>query len=283
MTLKTRRRVWLAAIVLLLAAGAGGYGWLRALRLVRVEVAGAREAQPGELVRLTGATVGEKMLGIDPALAADRVLRHPWVATANATRLPTGVLRVEVTERVPVALAVDAAGAPLAYFDRAGYVLPVRGVAALDVPLVYGAALPINPTQPAPAPAVRALCEALAHLAPEADALVSAFTVRPNGEIVLATSPAPALGSLDVRLGRDGFGEKLERLARFWHQAVLTRPAQRYAFVDLRFDGQIVTREAGEGAPLPDTSRRPPKIQTARPDSTARGDSSQTSPTPTPP
>ena len=57
-------------------------------------------------------------------------------------------------------------------------------------------------------------------------------------------SYTPAGQALTVRLGDSGFEERFRRLKAFWDQAVLTRPGTRYASVDLRFDGQIITRES---------------------------------------
>jgi cell division protein FtsQ len=90
---------------------------------------------------------------------------------------------------------------------------------------------------------VRELLQALAEADLETDALISEITLAGGGDAVLRTSPGGGHGSVSVRLGIGNYGEKLSRLHAFWHQAVLTRPELSFRVIDLRFDGQIVTRE----------------------------------------
>jgi hypothetical protein len=101
------------------------------------------------------------------------------------------------------------------------------------------------------------LLGALATADAETDALLSELTVGAGGEVLLRTSPDGAHGALTARLGAGGGGyaAQLRRLHAFWHQAVLPRPATRFEVVDLRFDGQVVTREtAPADAPRPTDS-----------------------------
>ena len=86
------------------------------------------------------------------------------------------------------------------------------------------------------------LAESVAELTEAEQALLSEFVVQ-GDELWLRTAGTSAGQSLEVRLGRTGFAEKMRRLHAFWHQAVLTQPDVRFAHVDLRFDSQIVTRE----------------------------------------
>lgn len=250
-----RRLLRRTALGLGLAAAVGGGIYLALRPLVRVEVTGARYTPDGEVVRLAGVREGERLFGIDDALVEDRVARHPWVRRAEATRLPTGTLRIAIEERVPVALVLDADGRAEAYLDAAGHAMPARAAEAFNVPLVRGHVLPANFTQPAPLPAVRDLAASLATLSPDANALVSDFVVDGRGDVTLLTVAAPGGAPLRVRLGRSGYAPKFDALARFWHRAVLPRPTRRYAVVDLRFAGQVVTREADAGAAFPDSLR----------------------------
>lgn len=273
------RLAWRVLLVVAVVgvAGAAGYVWTRPL--LRVEVTGAQHAPRAEVVRLAGLRVGERLFGTDDALVEDRVARHPWVRRAEATRLPGGTLRIAVEERVPVALVLDAEGRPKAYLDAAAHAMPARTAPgrradAFDVPLVQGRVLPENLTQPAPLLAVRDLVASLATLSPDASALVSDFLVDARGDVTLRTVAAPGGGALRVRLGRGDYGPKFDALVRFWHRAVLPRPTRRYEVVDLRFAGQVVTREAETGEVFPDSLR----TDSLRTDSLSRP--SHSSPTP---
>ncbi|MBE2185994.1 MAG: FtsQ-type POTRA domain-containing protein [Rhodothermales bacterium] len=254
MKIKTRRWIWAVASVLAVAALTGGGVYLWTRPVVRVEVRGASHALPGELVRLVDVRVGERLYGLNPERLADRVMRHPWVRTADVLRLPNGVVRIAVEERTPVALVYEG-NRPAAYLDAAGYAMPVLRVEPYDVPLVRGRILPANLTQPAPLVPVRDLAASLATLSPDANALVSDLLVDARGDVTLRTVAAPGGDPLRVRLGRGDYDAKFDALVRFWHRAVLTRPTRRFDVVDLRFAGQIVTREAERGTPFPDSLR----------------------------
>ena len=183
---------------------------------------------------------------------ADRVRRTPWVREAHVRRRPTGTLAIAVEERAPVALVVGADGRPSHYLDAEGYGLPLRPGDPFDVPLLRGAVPAYHPTRPVESAALRDLLAALAGADAETDALVSEVVVGSGGDALLRTSPEGGHGALAVRLGVGGYAGKLRRLRLFWEQAVLPRPEARYESLDLRFDGQIVTRETtAEGARPP--------------------------------
>lgn len=241
-----RLRIALVAVVLLLVGSIGGLGWhwVTSIRCTQIDLSGARHAERTALLELAQVDTGMVLFDIDPRLVADRMRRHPWVREASATRLPTGTLALHVEERTPVALVVDGAGRPAMYLDRFGFPMPLVPAAAYNVPLLRGFRERLHPVQPVEHATVRALLEALAVLDAETDALISEIAIQPSGEAWLYTTPAFGRDAIPVRLGRGPFARKLARLKAFWHQAVLTQPDKHFEQVDLRFDSQIVTREA---------------------------------------
>ena len=201
---------------------------------------------PADVARLAGVAPDSAapvaLYGIDIALVADRVRRHPWVREARLRRLPTGTLRIAVEEREPVVLVL-ASGVPHHYLDASGYAMPVpEGADMEDVPLLRGAVPEYHPTQPVRSASLRELLSALATADEDVDALVSEVEWAASGATLL-TVPAAGRGALAVRLGRTRHADALTRLAAFWEQAVLTRPDTPIQLVDLRFAGQVVTRE----------------------------------------
>ncbi|MEM6327734.1 MAG: FtsQ-type POTRA domain-containing protein [Bacteroidota bacterium] len=241
----------------LVAGLAAAWVWHRTLPLQRVEVAGNVHADAEGIRHLAGvapdsvAPVALYQLDLD--LIADRVRRHPWVREARLRRLPTGTLRIAVEERTPAVLVVSREGTLSHTLDRDGYAMPIPDGAAMDdLPLLRGAPA-YHPTQPVRSAGLRELIAAFAEADDDVDALVSEVAWGPTGA-TLTTVPVPTRGPLPVRLGTTGHADALARLGAFWHQAVLPRPDVPVQLVDLRFEGQVVTREAGSGTTAPTQS-----------------------------
>ena len=243
----------LGLVALALALGAA-WVWQRTLPLRELAVVGAVHAPASEVAALTRAVPDSVALfSLDPGLLEDRVARHPWVASASVRRLPTGTLRIAVEERVPVVLVMDRAGRASHFLDAAGYAMPVAAAspALYDVPVLSGAP-PYHPAQPVADAGLRSFLASLAAADDATQALVS--EVAWGRQATLWTTPVAAHGSLPVRLATaEGHADQLRRLRAFWDQAVLPRPDVRFDLVDLRFDGQVVTRERAPGAPTDST------------------------------
>jgi cell division protein FtsQ len=112
------------------------------LKVARVTVRGSRFLSEAEVRELLGPAVGENILGLDIAALTSRLRASPWVADANVGRNLPDTLRVEIQERVPLALAeverlylMDAEGALVDVYGprTAGFNLPiVRGLGDCD-------------------------------------------------------------------------------------------------------------------------------------------------------
>lgn len=249
---RRRRVLRVAGLVALALALAAAWVWQRTLPLERVAVAGAVHTPAEEVVRLTAVTPDSVALfSLSPALIADRAQRHPWVRSASVRRLPTGTLRVKVEEREPVVLVLDGAGRPSHFLDAAGFAMPVDAASptVYDVPVLHGAP-EYHPTQPVESAGLRSLLAALATADAETQALVS--EIDWGRRAMLWTTPVEGHGSVPVRLGRAGHESQLRRLRAFWDQSVLPRPGATFRLVDLRFEGQVVTRE--DAPPAPDST-----------------------------
>ncbi|MDT0630214.1 FtsQ-type POTRA domain-containing protein [Rubrivirga sp. S365] len=242
----TTRRRWLRRLggVALVLALVAAWVWQRTLPFERVAVVGTAHAPVAEVERLVGVTPDSTALyALDPGLLAGRAERHPWVHRASVRRLPTGTLRVRVEEREPVALALGADGRPSHFLDAQGFMMPPSPSALYDVPVLRDAP-PYHAVQPVADADLRSLLAALSRADDATRALVSEVAWGPSP--TLWTTPTTGHGSVPVRLGRGGDpADQLRRLRAFWDQAVLPRPAHDFRLVDLRFDGQVVTREGG--------------------------------------
>lgn len=232
-----------AVVLVLVCLGLLGWRWMAALPLERVAFVHIQHADTTALLELALVDTIDAMIDVDPMLVADRVQRHPWVASASASRLPTGTLSIDVQERTPVVLVLDAQGHPDYFLDRDGFAMPQVTGAVYDVPLMRGFREKYHPVQPVEDAAVRDLLVALADADNATDALISELDIQPSGEIVLRTTPVAGRGSIPVSLGREEFANRLARLHTFWQRAVLTQPEKSFTLIDLRYNGQVVTRE----------------------------------------
>lgn len=130
----------------LLLAAALGWSGVRLVRMLetspsfglqRVQVVGARMCSRDGIARELESLRGQNVIAMDLQAVAERVQRHPWVLRASVKRvLPRG-LRIHLTERTPVAVAIVDGERMLV--DESGFEIgaPNPGV-AFDVPELTG-------------------------------------------------------------------------------------------------------------------------------------------------
>ncbi len=225
-----------------LVLGLLGWQWQSSVTVGQVAVTGVQHAPADTVRHLARVDSGTVMETIDGALVADRVSRHPWVKQAEITKQRARrTLLVSVTERTPAAIVVDGSGRPAYYLDRAGYAMPLPDSADYDVPLVRGLEAEYHPVQQVAPPALQQMLAALPRA--EAESLVSELAVQPDSSVRLLTAPIGAYDALPVRLGTGALVPKLRRLRAFAEQALADTSKKNIGEIDLRFNGQIVTRE----------------------------------------
>lgn len=149
---RVRGRWLLPALAVLVVAGGLGYLLLGSplLAAQRVQVAGTAALGVDEVVAAAGVPLGGPLLRVDTAEAAERVARLPEVARVRVSRSWPQTVRIEVLERVPVALRpapdgphrIDAAGVDFGPVAETGPPLPpLPELRAPDRPLAAAAAV----------------------------------------------------------------------------------------------------------------------------------------------
>jgi cell division protein FtsQ len=147
---RVRRRGTVSRLLLLLQAGAVGLitlggawtAWQQVfaserLRVGKLQVSGSHFLSEGEVRELIGPAVGESILTLDIEALKARLRASPWVADATVSRTLPDTLRVEIQERVPLALAeLDR----LYLMDADGGLIEIYGprTGAFDLPIVRG-------------------------------------------------------------------------------------------------------------------------------------------------
>jgi cell division protein FtsQ len=235
--------VQVAAVALLALAGAWT-AWQRVfasdrLRVARLEVLGSHFLSEGEVRELASPVVGESILALDIEALKARLRSSPWVADATVTRALPDTVRVEIHERVPLALAeLDR----LYLMDEAGGLIDIYGprTGAFDLPIVRGLVGLEEESRRDRARRAGALLADLAELGSE----ISEVYVEPSGDLrVVLRGPGEVLLFADPPYR--------ERLVTFLSlRRDLAEKAPGAEQFDLRFRGRIFAK-------LPPAAPRP--------------------------
>ena len=246
--------VQVAAVGLVAVVGAGT-AWQRVfasdrLRVGRLEVRGSHFLSEGEVRELVGPAVGESILALDIEALKARLLASPWVDEATVTRTLPDTVRVEIHERVPLALAeLD----HLYLMDQDGGLIDIYGprTGAFDLPIVRGLLGVEAESRRDRARRAGALLADLAELASE----ISEVYVEPSGDLRVVLR-----GAGEVLL----FGEApyRTRLVTFLSlRRELAEKAPGAEHFDLRFRGRIFAKQP----PKPVTTPSEPGARPSHP------------------
>ncbi len=271
---RPRRRSWSARLVvvlqvsaiLILAAVGAWTTYQRVLksdrlRVDRVEVRGSHFLSEGEVRELLGPAVGENILLLDIAALKARLRSSPWVADATVIRTLPNIVRVDIRERVPLALAeVDR----LYLMDGDGALVDIYGprTGVFDLPIVRGLLGVDEVSRRERARRAGVLLSDLAELGQE----ISEVFVEPSGDLSVVLR-----GPGEVLL----FGDPPYR-SRFLTFLSLRRELAEKApgaeHFDLRFRGRIYAKRPGSEAKNAVSDDRIPRPETAGPTrATSRG------------
>ena len=207
------------------------------LRVGKVEVRGGHFLSEGEVRELLGPAVGENILNLDIEGLKARLRASPWVADATVSRTLPDTVRVEIRERVPLALAEMER---LYLMDGDGALIDIYGprTAGFDLPIVRGLA--------------HVDAEARRERAGRAGALL-----RDVGELAGEISEVEVEASGDLRIVLRGAGEVVRMGAPPYRSRFVTFLGLRQElrercphaeYFDLRFTGPHLRQGAAGGA-----------------------------------
>jgi cell division protein FtsQ len=233
------------ALLVVLAALWTGYAKVMAsegFKVGRVEVRGSHFLSEGEVRELLGPAVGENILSLNIEALKTRLRASPWVADAVVGRTLPDTLKVEIKERVPLALAeMDR----LYLMDGDGGLIDIFGprTAAFDLPIVRGLIGVEGEARRERAQRAGALLRDLGDLSGE----VSEVFVEASGDLKVVLRGAGEV----ILLGAPPYRKRL--LTFLGLRRDLAERAPQTAYFDLRFRGRIYARPAETASEL-----RPP-------------------------
>jgi len=231
------------ALVLVTASGAWlGYARVmdaQRLRVDRVDVEGNHFLSEGEVRALLGPAVGENILGLDIEDLKARLRSSAWVADATVRRTLPNTIRVEIVERVPLALA-EADG--LYLMDAEGTLIEVYGprTAGFNLPIVRGLRGTTGEARRDRAQRAGALLDDLGELAAE----ISEVEVEGSGDMRVVLRGAGEV----LKMGAPPYRKKLMTFLGLRSELLLRAPRAEY--FDLRFRDRIYARQPA----LPETA-----------------------------
>jgi cell division protein FtsQ len=223
------------------------------LRVGRLEVRGSHFLSEGEVRELVGAAVGERILSLDIEALKARLRASPWVADATVTRTLPDTLRVEIRERVPLALAeLDR----LYLMDENGGLIDIYGprTGAFDLPIVRGLLGVAEESRRDRARRAGTLLADLGDLAGE----VSEVYVEPSGDLrVVLRGPGEVL-----LFGEPPYRQRLLTFLGLRQELADKAPGAQH--FDLRFRGRIFAKQP-DVPPKPSEPGAAPSLPAAEP------------------
>lgn len=237
------------------------------LKVAHVEVRGERFLSQGEVIQLLGPALGENILGLDLEELKAKLRASPWVADATVNRTLPDTLRVEIRERVPLALAaVDR----LYLMDGDGTLIDIYGprTASFDLPIVRGLPGADGDARKDRAQRAGALLRDLGELASE----ISEVQVEDSGDLRLVLrGPGEVL-----RMGTPPYRKRFLTFLGLRKDLAERCPSAEY--FDLRFKDRIYAKEPDAPPPQPAQAVAPPAPKPAAPKAGARGPKQDESP-----
>ena len=181
--------------------------------------------------------VGKKMERIRTKTLEKELSKHPLIDQVECYKTPSGKVRMEVTQRIPI-LRVMSANGDNYYLDNKGTVMPP------DAKCV--AHLAIVPGNVEKSFAMRDLYKFGVFLQsnPFWDAQIEQIHVLPGKNVELV----PRVGDHLIYLGKlDGYEKKLERVKMFYEKALNRVGWNKYSRISVEFGNQIIcTKREGK-------------------------------------
>lgn len=231
---------WLATALFIMGmAILLGLYWNSTVTVRKVTFSGNYFVDKEELRETVNIPLGIAPDSLDFMRISGKLEQIPYVGQARVDVEPGGNLEIVVTERQPIAMLTK--GTEKIYVDKAGIMLPIINGKAADVPILYGFK-PGRAGDTLQSDAWRATRSFLAAVQqhPVYNATISevAWTGREEGVVALSHE-----NGVKLIFGRDAFDTRLRNWKAFYGQVIREKGIDRMRSVDLRFEGQIVTRE----------------------------------------
>jgi hypothetical protein len=241
LALKKRGGAFFALLLLLAVVGGISLGWYfnRMAHIKSIVVEGNYFTETSAILEKTAIPVNISPDSVSFLEAIARIQTLPYIKEATITKRPSGRLEVRVQERQPIGMLVN--GPTRRYFDGDGVVLPFVSGKGADVPLVYGIGIkPVADSLKSVAFTQIRDFLILAGNDPVAASTLSEIAwSREEGIVALSTE-----NGIRIVFGSLNLAEGIRNWSLFYTQVIAIRGSSEFSSVDLRFNGQVVTKES---------------------------------------
>lgn len=207
-------------------------------RIDQISVSGGRHLSQQQIVALSDIRPGLNTFELDLDLIGRKLEENPWVRRAQVQRVFPREVKIGIEERSPVAIINLGL---LYYLDSKGEVFKLLdGADQLDFPVLTGFdAQRIAQHEPQVATELTQVVALIADLAQRREFgldQISEIHREPSGSLSLFTLN----GGVKVRLGRNDYRHKLDRLERIYAELKPRLPILDY--IDLNVDEKVIVR-----------------------------------------
>jgi len=210
------------------------------LRLERVEITGIKKLTRDEILSAASVKIGDDLLALRLTRMGEQLTKNPWVASVRVRRNFPHSLSIDVLERQPV--GVISMGY-LYYLDSRGEIFkPLQEGDSLDFPAITGLAEDDLLRDPAGAKeTLKGILALLEQLKKERAGISLADISELHYDKGFGFTLFSMNKGLPIRLGMDGFSDKLDRLAKVYSMLQPQIPALEY--IDLDYSDRIVVKK----------------------------------------
>ena len=211
------------------------------LRLERIEVSGVNKLTREEILSAASVKIGDDLLGLKLSRMGEQLAKNPWVAAVRVRRNFPHALSIDVVERQPVGVV---SMGYLYYLDSKGDIFkPLQEGDRLDYPVITGLAEDDLLRDPAGAKdTVKGMLALLEQLKKERAGIRMADISELHYDKGFGYTIFTINRGLPIRLGMDGFSEKLDRLSKIYSDLQIQLPLLEY--IDLDYSDRIVVKKA---------------------------------------
>lgn len=215
--------------------------WKSDLRIADVRVKGNMIVTEREILTLASIDKEQRLYDVDLLVAQQRIRQNAFVKSVVVSREAPNRISITVQERIPIAaVALD----NIKYLDADGVVLPpAHSENIFDLPVLTGEFqnVEFSSGKQFNRSDVKEALEILATAQQLSDELyhrISEVHLEAGRDIVLYTAES----GVPVIFGRGDAAMKLVKFDGFWKEIVPHHGAGELAYVDLRFEDQVVVR-----------------------------------------